>query len=82
MAKLKNCPFCGGEATHGAEAILARSGSLNPTGATVVYCSAMCWGKCRASMSFEYVADQTVKNPVETGMKMIAKQWNKRVKSQ
>ena len=78
MAELKPCPFCGGEATHGAEVVFARSGSRNPTGATVVRCSAMCWGKCRANMSFEYVADKTVKNPTQTGMRLIAKQWNTR----
>lgn len=78
MAELKRCPFCGGEATHGAEVIFSRSGSRNPTGATVVRCSAMCWGKCRANMSFEYIADKTVKNPTQTGMRLIAKQWNTR----
>ena len=77
--KLKPCPFCGGEATHGAEVIFSRSGSKNPTGATVVRCSAMCWGKCRAYMFFEYVADKTIKNPIQTGMRLIAKQWNRRV---
>jgi hypothetical protein len=29
-------------------------------------------------MSFEYVADKTVKNPTQTGMRLIAKQWNTR----
>ena len=81
MDKLKPCPFCGGDATHGAEVIFGRSGSNNLMGATVVRCSAMCWGKCRANMSFEYVADKTVKNPTEAGMRMIAKQWNTRTNS-
>ena len=79
--KLKPCPFCGGEATHGAEVIFSKSGSKNPTGATVVYCVAQCWGKCRARMSFEYVADKTIKNPTQTGMRLIAKQWNRRVEN-
>ena len=82
MSKLKKCPFCGGEAEHGAEIIFNRSGSNNPMGATVVNCVAMCWGKCRARISFEYIADKTVKNPAETGMRMVAKLWNTRTKPQ
>lgn len=81
MDKLKPCPFCGGDAAHGADVIFARSGSHNSMGATVVNCTAMCWGKCRARMSFEYVADKTVKDPCKVGMRMIAKQWNTRTQN-
>lgn len=72
--ELKPCPFCGGEAAHGAEVVRAES----DCNATVVYCVAMCWGKCRARMSFKYSASKEVKDPIKTGMRMIAKQWNRR----
>ena len=37
------------------------------------------WEKCRARMEFYYSAGKDVKNPIKTGMRLIAKQWNRRV---
>lgn len=69
MAELKQCPFCGGNASHSVDLICQSKYYFE--------CQAHC-EKCGAEIRMRYNAPHRVKSPQREAKRYIARLWNTR----